>query len=137
LKCCLRYEYDVYVELKRNLPDRNSIVSYGQNGSGRVIDYHILRQTVTVVTPEGRREVVPLGEVTKVERQRRGGGSGGKGKSGGEGDGRGSGNSRNRRKRRRRDNDQTRNDSAQNDNSNKGSRKAERPKQAGQEDRKS
>ncbi len=45
LKCCLRYEYDTYVELGRALPEiGRHVVSV--KGDGTVVRRHILKQTV-------------------------------------------------------------------------------------------
>ncbi len=70
LMCCLRYENDVYEELKPNLPKKGSFVTTSQ-GKGKVIDYEILSQTVTVKTDE---RVVKVGtkdilEPNKGEKQ--------------------------------------------------------------------
>ncbi len=87
LKCCLRYEYEVYVELRSNLPQRGDVVHTRSGLVGRVIDYHILAQALTIVDAEERRERIGIGDVVQVERatrrrQRRrpsGGGHGGNG----------------------------------------------------------
>ncbi|MBF6569267.1 MAG: stage 0 sporulation protein [Candidatus Binataceae bacterium] len=47
LKCCLRYEYATYVELKRNLPAIGKLVQ-SVKGDGRVLRQNILKQTVTI-----------------------------------------------------------------------------------------
>jgi cell fate regulator YaaT (PSP1 superfamily) len=47
LKCCLRYEYQTYVELKRALPAVGSAVDCVK-GDGVVVRQNILRQTVVV-----------------------------------------------------------------------------------------
>ncbi|MGH7907334.1 MAG: PSP1 domain-containing protein [Candidatus Binataceae bacterium] len=47
LKCCLRYEYATYVELKRNLPGPGKHVQ-SVKGDGKVIRQNILGQTVTI-----------------------------------------------------------------------------------------
>jgi cell fate regulator YaaT (PSP1 superfamily) len=58
LKCCLRYEYQTYVELKRDLPRIGAIVE-SVRGSGKVVKHQLLRQTVTI-----RRDDDELVEVT-------------------------------------------------------------------------
>jgi cell fate regulator YaaT (PSP1 superfamily) len=45
LKCCLRYEYQTYVELKRGLPPMNARVE-STKGDGQVVRQNVLRQTV-------------------------------------------------------------------------------------------
>ena len=51
LKCCLRYEYATYVELKRALPNLGRRVESVQ-GSGKVIRQNILKQTVLIQREE-------------------------------------------------------------------------------------
>jgi len=62
LKCCLRYEDKTYTELKKLLPHRNSSVKTPQ-GVGRVIDYQILTQLVSVELDNGTKTVVPREEI--------------------------------------------------------------------------
>ena len=95
LKCCLRYEYDVYVELRGNLPQRGDVVHTRSGQVGRVIDYQILAQVLTIVDAEERRESIGVGDVVQVERGTRrrprrrpsGRGHGGNGGNGGNGNG--------------------------------------------------
>src|SRR5579871_1546702 len=47
LKCCLRYEYGTYVELKRNLPGVGKRVE-SVKGDGKVLRQNILKQTVAI-----------------------------------------------------------------------------------------
>ncbi|HVN90353.1 MAG TPA: regulatory iron-sulfur-containing complex subunit RicT [Candidatus Binataceae bacterium] len=47
LKCCLRYEYATYVELKRALPNQGKRVE-SVKGNGKVFRQNILKQTVTI-----------------------------------------------------------------------------------------
>ena len=51
LKCCLRYEYATYVELKRTLPNLGKRVESVQ-GSGKVVRQNILKQTVLIQREE-------------------------------------------------------------------------------------
>ena len=51
LKCCLRYEYATYVELKRALPNLGKRVQCVK-GDGKVIRQNILKQTVLVQREE-------------------------------------------------------------------------------------
>jgi cell fate regulator YaaT (PSP1 superfamily) len=74
LKCCLRYEDETYLELKKRLPRKNTIVKTAQ-GKGRVIDGQVLTQLVVVETEAGTRIAIPLDELEIVSvPQRRGGG---------------------------------------------------------------
>jgi cell fate regulator YaaT (PSP1 superfamily) len=51
LKCCLRYEYATYVELKRGLPAPGKRVS-SVKGDGKVVRQNILKQTVLIQVDE-------------------------------------------------------------------------------------
>ena len=53
LKCCLRYEFDTYRELGRNLPHDGAIVTC-PDGKGLVIDKDVLRQRVRVRLEDDR-----------------------------------------------------------------------------------
>jgi cell fate regulator YaaT (PSP1 superfamily) len=56
LKCCLRYEYGTYLELKRNLPGIGKRVQ-SVKGDGKVLRQNILKQTV-MLQLEGEGGVV-------------------------------------------------------------------------------
>lgn len=47
LKCCMRYEYETYVELRRGLPPIGADVQSVQ-GDGTVVGHNLLKQTVVV-----------------------------------------------------------------------------------------
>jgi cell fate regulator YaaT (PSP1 superfamily) len=47
LKCCLKYEYATYVELRRSLPNQGKRVQ-SVKGDGKVIRQNILKQTVSI-----------------------------------------------------------------------------------------
>ena len=47
LKCCMRYEYQTYVELKRGLPAVGTQVE-SVKGNGQVVAHNLLKQTVMV-----------------------------------------------------------------------------------------
>jgi cell fate regulator YaaT (PSP1 superfamily) len=51
LKCCLRYEYATYVELKRGLPAVGKRVE-SVKGNGKVLRQNILKQTVLIQVDE-------------------------------------------------------------------------------------
>jgi cell fate regulator YaaT (PSP1 superfamily) len=65
LKCCLRYEDQTYVELKKRLPPKNAIVKF-KNGTGRVIDTQILTQLVVIEQKEGGRVALPVDDIEVV-----------------------------------------------------------------------
>jgi cell fate regulator YaaT (PSP1 superfamily) len=72
LKCCLRYEDDIYTELKRKLPRKKTLVRTPQ-GQGRVVDGQILAQMVIVEMQDGKIEFVPLDQIEILEAPQGGG----------------------------------------------------------------
>ena len=56
LKCCLRYEYQTYVELRRTLPAVGKPVE-SVKGDGVVVRHNVLRQTVVVRRSEDSIDV--------------------------------------------------------------------------------
>jgi cell fate regulator YaaT (PSP1 superfamily) len=77
LKCCLRYEYDTYQDLQRELPPIGADV-ITNNGRARVLAQEILAGQVLVETEDGRRIVIPASDVLTVlkrEKKSRAGGA--------------------------------------------------------------
>lgn len=66
LKCCLRYEDENYVQLKRKIPPRNSMVETPK-GIGKIVDMQILTQLVIVQTESGDRQAWPVDEIRKLK----------------------------------------------------------------------
>jgi cell fate regulator YaaT (PSP1 superfamily) len=62
LKCCLRYEFDTYLELKRELPPIGSQI-VTQSGRARVLDQEILSGQLVVETEDNRRVIIDASEV--------------------------------------------------------------------------
>ncbi len=75
LKCCLRYEYDVYQELQRELPPIGSEILTNK-GRARVLAQEILAGQVLIETEDMRRVVIDAADVLTV--LKRGKGPGGK-----------------------------------------------------------
>jgi cell fate regulator YaaT (PSP1 superfamily) len=75
LKCCLRYEYDTYEELLRELPPIGAEI-VTNTGRGRVLGQEILAQQLLVQMDDNRRLLVPASDVLTV--LRRPGGDGGR-----------------------------------------------------------
>jgi cell fate regulator YaaT (PSP1 superfamily) len=74
LKCCLRYEYDTYQELQRDLPPVGADI-ITSTGRARVLAQEILAGQVMVETEDGRRIVIDAADVLTVlkrEKPRRG-----------------------------------------------------------------
>jgi cell fate regulator YaaT (PSP1 superfamily) len=69
LKCCLRYEFDTYQALERELPPTGSRV-ITRHGAGRVIALEVLARKVVIEFEDRRRTIVPADEVLGVEKSR-------------------------------------------------------------------
>jgi cell fate regulator YaaT (PSP1 superfamily) len=65
LKCCLRYEYDTYQELQRDLPPVGADI-ITNSGRARVLAQEILAGQVLIETEDGRRIVIDAGDVLTV-----------------------------------------------------------------------
>ena len=91
LKCCLRYEYDTYEELQRDLPPIGSDI-VTTNGRARVLGQEILVQQLLVAMEDNRRILIPASDVLSVlkagtgRRERRGEREEGERGRGGEGE---------------------------------------------------
>ena len=77
LRCCLVYEYEQYVEARKELPKRNKRVGTPK-GPGKVIDVHPLQDAVTVLVEDvrvfvQREDLTPLDELEALERKAKGG----------------------------------------------------------------
>jgi cell fate regulator YaaT (PSP1 superfamily) len=73
LKCCLRYEYDTYQELQKDLPPLGSEIITNK-GRARVLAQEILAGQLLIETEDMRRLAIDASEVLTVVR--RGGGRG-------------------------------------------------------------
>ena len=64
VKCCMRYEHDVYKEFKERAPFRNTTVKLGDR-EGQVVDYSMVKDSVLVQFGQKRneRELIPLGRL--------------------------------------------------------------------------
>jgi cell fate regulator YaaT (PSP1 superfamily) len=72
LKCCLRYEYETYQELKRDLPPVGAEI-ITPRGRARVLAQEILAAQVLVETEDHRRVLVDAGDVLTVLSRKRDG----------------------------------------------------------------
>lgn len=68
LKCCLRYEFDTYLDIQRELPKVGSHV-VTRNGKAKVIAQQIIAQQLLVETEDHRRILIEASEVLSVMRQ--------------------------------------------------------------------
>ena len=64
VKCCMRYEHDVYKEFKERAPFKNTTVKL-EDREGQVVDYSMVKDSVLVQFGRKRseRELVPLGRL--------------------------------------------------------------------------
>lgn len=65
LKCCLRYEYDTYEDLQRDLPPIGSDI-VTSNGRGRVLNHEILAGQLLVRMEDNRNIMIDASEVLTV-----------------------------------------------------------------------
>lgn len=68
LKCCLRYEYETYDELQRDLPAPGSQVVI-ESGRATVLQQEILSQQLLVQTEDNRRILVAARDILSVTRR--------------------------------------------------------------------
>jgi cell fate regulator YaaT (PSP1 superfamily) len=74
LRCCLVYEYEQYVEARKELPKRGKRV-VTPAGEGKVVDVYPLKQAVMVALGEGKRaeflkhEIEPWKELDTLKRK--------------------------------------------------------------------
>ena len=68
LKCCLRYEYDTYIDMQRDLPPVGSDIVTA-NGQGRVLNQEILAEQLLVQMEDNRRVLIDASEVLSVIRR--------------------------------------------------------------------
>ncbi len=74
LKCCLRYEFETYEEMRDELPPIGFEV-ITSSGRGKVLRHEILTQQVLVEMEDHRRTIVALHEILTVLEKKGGGGS--------------------------------------------------------------
>jgi cell fate regulator YaaT (PSP1 superfamily) len=65
LKCCLRYEYDTYQKLQKDLPPIGSDIVTNE-GRARVLAQEILAQQLLIQTEDSRRLMIDAGDVLTV-----------------------------------------------------------------------
>jgi cell fate regulator YaaT (PSP1 superfamily) len=71
LKCCLRYEYDTYLDLQKELPPIGSDIVTG-NGRAHVLNQSILASQLLVSMEDGRRVLINADEVLTVLKRGKG-----------------------------------------------------------------
>lgn len=63
LMCCLRYEFEAYKDFKRRVPKKGSVVQTAEGVTGKVVDFNVLREYVTLEDEEGYKFEIPAAEV--------------------------------------------------------------------------
>jgi len=66
LMCCLRYEDNVYQELKNVLPKKGAIIKIDE-GRAKVLSQDILLQKLVVETVSGERQIIHQSEIVSIE----------------------------------------------------------------------
>jgi cell fate regulator YaaT (PSP1 superfamily) len=66
LMCCLAYEHDMYLELKKNFPKVGKRVTTPQ-GEGKVIKHSALTSSVMVLLDDGREIMLPVKDVALLQ----------------------------------------------------------------------
>ena len=66
VKCCMRFEHDVYKEFKERAPFKNTTVKLGER-EGKVVDYSMVKDSVMVQFGQKRseQELIPLGSLSR------------------------------------------------------------------------
>jgi cell fate regulator YaaT (PSP1 superfamily) len=65
LKCCLRYEYDTYEDIQKELPPLGATV-VSPEGPGKVIGHEIITGQVIVLTEDQRRVLVAMNALSRM-----------------------------------------------------------------------
>ncbi|MDA0660354.1 MAG: regulatory iron-sulfur-containing complex subunit RicT [Planctomycetota bacterium] len=71
LKCCLRYEYDTYEEIHKDLPPIGSEI-LTRNGRAHVLGQEILSEQLLVETEDRRRVLIPASDVLTIVQRGKG-----------------------------------------------------------------
>lgn len=71
LKCCLRYEYDTYEEIHKDLPPIGSEI-LTRNGRALVLGQEILSEQLLVETEDRRRVLIPASDVLTIVQRGKG-----------------------------------------------------------------
>lgn len=70
LMCCLAYEYDQYMDMKKHLPKCGQTVCI-QESCGKIVRHNTLKSSVTVALEDGREVEVPPDEIRKLKPQKK------------------------------------------------------------------
>jgi cell fate regulator YaaT (PSP1 superfamily) len=62
--CCLSYEHEMYLQLKKNFPKVGKRVKTPQ-GEGKVVKHNALTGSVSVLLDEGKEVTIPVKDITQ------------------------------------------------------------------------
>lgn len=62
LMCCLKYEYEVYKDFRGRVPKKGTVVTTPE-GTGKIVDFNVPREYVTIQLESGMQRQVPLCDV--------------------------------------------------------------------------
>jgi len=65
LKCCLRYEFDMYEDIQKQMPKIGAHI-ITNNGHAKVLNHQLLAQQLLVETEDNRRVLIGLDEVLSI-----------------------------------------------------------------------
>jgi cell fate regulator YaaT (PSP1 superfamily) len=68
LKCCLRYEDEVYVDLRKKLPRKGTIIKTS-NGIGEIVDLEVMAQKIIVEFENKNRIKISASEVLEIVKE--------------------------------------------------------------------
>lgn len=66
LMCCLRYEYDLYKEVKKRAPKQNAVVSTPE-GPAKVVEINVPHEIITLKNDEDKRVKVKISDFDEPE----------------------------------------------------------------------
>ena len=69
LMCCLKYEYDAYIDFKGKAPNKGTIVRTSR-GEGKVVDYMVPKEKIVIDIGEGRQIEAGLDELETEKKPR-------------------------------------------------------------------
>lgn len=70
LMCCLAYEYDQYMEMKKNLPKCGQTVCINES-CGKIVRQNAIKLSVTVALEDGKEIEVPPSEICNLKLQKK------------------------------------------------------------------
>ena len=66
LRCCLNFEYPIYSDLRKDLPQVGEVIEWGGEKM-EIVSRNLLRETVTVQTKNGMRKALTKDQISKLK----------------------------------------------------------------------